>query len=98
MGRVSKWAGTIAKLEKTFGLDLNKIHLLGIADEYWTKGSAVKVTELLKIYNGASRATTHKAIQELVEVGLLHMVGNDEDRRVRFLHPGKKIAQLEKLL
>jgi uncharacterized protein YunC (DUF1805 family) len=98
MSKVLKWANTIGKLEKTFALDMNKIHLLGIADGYWAKGGAVKVTELLKLYNGASRATTHRAIQELVEAGLMHMVGNNEDKRVRLLHPGKKIAQLEKLL
>lgn len=98
MGKVLEWANTIGKLEKTFGLDLHKIHLLGIADKYWVKGSAVKVTELLKLYDGTSRATTHRAIQELVGAGLLHMVGSDEDKRVRFLHPGKKIAQLEKML
>ena len=98
MGKISKWVETINKLEKTFELDLTKIHLLGIADKYWVKGTAVKVTELINIYHGASRATTHKAIKELVDAELLHMVSSEDDGRVRFLHPGKKIAQLEKLL
>lgn len=98
MGKIFKWANTIAKMERTFGIDITKIHLLGIADDYWRGGAAVKVTELINIYDGASRATTHKAIKELVESGLLHMVDSEDDRRVRFLHPGKKLALLEKML
>lgn len=98
MGKLSKWATTLHKLEKSFGLDMTKLHLLGVADKYWVRGSAVKVTELINIYHGASRATTHKAIKELIEAELLCMVGSEEDGRVRFLHPGKKLTQLEKML
>jgi DNA-binding MarR family transcriptional regulator len=88
----------MTKIENKFGVDAHKLHLLGIADEYWARGSAVRVTELIDKYEGASRATTHKAIKELVSADFLRMVGDDNDRRVRYLHPGKKLATLEKLL
>lgn len=98
MKKLLKWSTTITKLEDTYGLDLNKIHLLGIAEKAWSKGGTVRVTDLIGIYRGASRATTHKAIKELIDKELFHMVGSEEDGRVRFLHPGKKLSQLEKLL
>ena len=98
MKKLLKWSTTITKLEDTYGLDLNKIHLLGIAGKTWNKGGTLRVTDLMGTYQGASRATTHKAIKELVDKELFHVVSSEDDGRVRFLHPGKKLPQLEKLL
>lgn len=98
MKKLLKWSTTITKLEDTYGVDAHKIHLLGIAEKAWTKGGTLRVTDLMGTYQGASRATTHKAIKDLIDQELFRVVGSDDDKRIRFLHPGKKLPQLEKLL
>lgn len=98
MNRMAGWSEMITKAEKAYGIDINKIHLLGIAEDMWSNGYAVCVTELINKYTGASRATTHKAIKELVSAGLLRMVDSDDDKRVRYLEPGKNLQKLERLL
>jgi hypothetical protein len=98
MGKLTKWSNKINKLEETYGVDVHKMHLLGIAEKAWGKKTPLRVTDLLDTYQNAARATTHKAIKELVEGELLHMVGSEDDGRVRFLQPGRKLSQLEKML
>lgn len=98
MSRLAAWSDIFIKAEKMYGLDMTKIHLLGIADKFWDQGDAVRVTELINKYSGASRATTHKAIKELIDAELLRVVNSTDDGRVRYLHPGKKLKTLEKLL
>lgn len=98
MGKLGKFVALITKLETKFGLDQHKLHLLGIADEYWDTGRAARVTDLLNAYEGTSRATTHKAIKELVDAGMFTLIDSRDDKRVKFVAPGKKITQLEKLL
>ena len=98
MSRLTAWSEMITKAEKVYGIDVNKIHLLGITQKMWGAGHTVCVTELINKYAGASRATTHKAIKELVDAGLLRMVDSDDDKRVRYLEPGKNLQKLERLL
>lgn len=98
MGKLTKWSNKITKLEQTYGVDVHKMHLLGIAEKAWGKKIALRVTDLLDAYQNAARATTHKAIKDLIAQELFRVVGSEEDGRVRFLQPGKRLAQLEKML
>lgn len=87
-------------LKEEFGIDEHKIHLLGIVGTLYKDNDkdAVKVTSLIEMYDGTSRATTHKAIKDMVEKDLLRLEGSNKDGRVRWVYPGKNFARLEKLL
>ena len=98
MGKLLKWSNKIVKLEEVYGVDAHKIHLLGIAEKAWRKKTPMRVTDLLDAYQNAARATTHKAIKDLIAQELFSVVGSEEYGRVRFLYPGKKLPQLEKML
>lgn len=87
-------------LKQEFGIDEHKIHLLGMVDTVYkdNNGDAVNVTTLIEMYDGTSRATTHKAIKDMVAQDLLRLENSTDDGRVRWVYPGKNFARLEKLL
>ena len=96
MNKVRQLSGLLGRLEHKYGLDHHKICMLSIASVYWEEDAPVRVSDILDAYEGASRATTHRLIKELVSIGLLREKIPADDRRVKFLSPGLKFDALLK--
>ena len=88
----------LCKLEDKFNIDAHKVHMLRMAADCWGVEVKVRVTDLLEMYQRTSRATTHRAIKELVSSKLLQEQGDKEDRRVKFLTPGAKFNKYEQAI
>ena len=99
---VTRLSNILMVLDDKYVLNFHKINLLSMAEESWQVGDSVRVTDLLKTYKGASPATTHKAINELIAAKFFKVVSNKEDKREKILEEGLKFkhmeADLEKLL
>ena len=96
MNKVRQLSGLLGRLESKYGLDYHKLRMLSIASVYWEADMPVRVTDILNMYEGASRATTHRALKELVSVGLFREKIPTDDKRVKFLQPGLKFDVLIK--
>ena len=96
MNKVRQLSGLLGRLESKYGLDYHKVRMLSIASVYWEEGAPVRVSDILNVYEDTSRATTHRAIRELVSVGLFREKIPADDRRVKFLQPGLKFDVLLK--
>lgn len=96
MNKVRQLSGLLGRLEHKYGLDHHKISLLSIASVYWEEGAPVRVGDILDAYEGASRATTHRLIKELVSSKVLREEVSGDDRRVKFLSAGLKFDALLK--
>lgn len=96
MNKVRQLSGLLGRLEHKYGLDHHKICLLSIASVHWEEGAPVRVGDILDAYEGASRATTHRLIRELVSSKVLREEISDDDRRVKFLSAGLKFDALLK--
>jgi DNA-binding MarR family transcriptional regulator len=66
-----------------------------MASDWWELGDQVRVTDLIRMYKGASSATTHKAINELIKAKLFKVVANKEDKREKVLEKGTKFDVME---
>lgn len=96
---VKRLSDLLRDLKKEFGIDEHKIHLLGIVGMvHKDLDDAVKMTDLIEMYSGTSRATAHKAVKSMIDNDLLRLEGSNQDGRVRWVYPGKNFARLEKLL
>lgn len=95
MGVVTKLSNAVCFLDDKYVLNFHKINLLSMAEEIWNVGDSVRVTDLLKQYKGASSATTHKAINELVAAKFFKVVPNKEDKREKVLGKGAKFHVME---
>ncbi len=96
---VKRLSDLLSGLKREFDIDEHKIHLLGIVGMvHKDLDDAVRVTDLIEMYDGMSRATAHKAVQSLIENDLLRLESSTDDGRVRWVYPGKNFARLEKLL
>lgn len=96
MNKVRQLGGLLGRLESKYGLNYHKIRMLSIASVRWEEGAPVRVGDILDAYEGASRATTHRAIKELVSIGLFREKIPTDDLRVKFLQPGLKFDALIK--
>lgn len=96
MNKVRQLGGLMARLETKYDMNPHKLRMLSIASMYWEEDVPVRVTDILNAYEDASRATTHRAIRELVSVGLFREKIPDDDRRIKFLQPGLKFDALLK--
>lgn len=96
MNKVRQLGGLLGRLESKYGLDYHKVRMLSIASVYWEEDAPVRVSDILNAYEGASRATTHRLIKELVSVGLFREKIPADDLRVKFLQPGLKFDSLLK--
>lgn len=83
-------ANLLDKLEDRFNLNTAKVHMLRVMVDRWNASGAVKITDILKTFTRTSRATTHRAIKELVSDKLIKEVKNSDDRRTKYLVPGAK--------
>lgn len=96
MNKVRQLGGLMARLEAKYDMNPHKLRMLSIASVYWEADMPVRVTDILNMYEGASRATTHRALKELVSVGLFREKIPTDDKRVKFLQPGLKFDALTK--
>lgn len=96
MNKVRQLGGLLARLEHKYGMDYHKLRILSMTSVYWEGDVPVRVTDILNAYEDASRATTHRAVRELVSVGLFREKIPDDDRRIKFLQPGLKFDALLK--
>lgn len=92
---ISKMALAVRMLDAKYIVNFHKINLLSIAEDFWDEGVPARVTDLIKLYKGASAATTHKAINELVKAKLFKVVVNKNDKRERILERGPKFNFME---
>jgi hypothetical protein len=96
MNKVRQLSGLLGRLESKYGLNYHKVRMLSIASVYWEEGALVRVGDILNAYEDTSRATTHRAIRELVSSKVLREEVSGDDRRVKFLQPGLKFDVLLK--
>ena len=92
---ISKMARAVRMLDTKYVVNFHKINLLSMAQHFWIEGTPARVTDLIKIYKGASAATTHKMINELVKAKLFKVVANKNDKRERILERGVKFNFME---
>lgn len=83
-------ANLLSKLEDKFNLNVDKVHMLCMMVGRWNSSGEVKITDVLKSFTRTSRATTHRAIKELVSDKLIKEVKSPDDRRTKYLVPGAK--------
>lgn len=95
MSSITKLSDAMCMLDDKYILNFHKINLLSMAADWWKLGDPVRVTDLIRIYKGASSATTHKAINELIEAKFFKVVVNKEDKREKVLAKGTKFDTME---
>ncbi len=92
---ISTMARAVRMLDTKYVVNFHKINLLSMAEDFWVEGVPARVTDLIKMYKGASPATTHKAINELVKAKFFKVVINKNDKRERILERGTKFNFME---
>lgn len=95
MSSITKLSDAMCMLDDIYILNFHKINLLSMASDGWELGDPVRVTDLIRMYKGASSATTHKAINELIKAKLFKAVANKEDKREKVLEKGTKFDVME---
>jgi hypothetical protein len=95
MSSITKLSDAMCMLDDIYILNFHKINLLAMASDGWELGDPVRVTDLIRMYKGASSATTHKAINELIKAKLFKAVANKEDKREKVLEKGTKFDTME---
>lgn len=95
MSSITKLSDAMCMLDDIYILNFHKINLLSMASDWWELGDQVRVTDLIRMYKGASSATTHKAINELIKAKLFKVVANKEDKREKVLEKGTKFDVME---
>ena len=95
MSSITKLSDAMCMLDDIYILNFHKINLLAMANDGWELGDSVRVTDLIRMYKGASSATTHKAINELIKAKLFKAVANKEDKREKVLEKGTKFDVME---
>lgn len=95
MSGITKLSDAMLMLDDLYVLNFHKINLLAMAEEWWELEESVRVTDLIRMYKGASPATTHKAINDLIQAKFFKVVSNKEDRREKVLERGTKFDAVE---
>ena len=95
MSSITKLSDAMSMLDDKYILNFHKINLLSMASDGWKLGDPVRVTDLIRMYKGASSATTHKAINELIKAKFFKVVANKEDKREKVLAKGTKFDDMD---
>jgi hypothetical protein len=99
MTRIQKIVDVLDAVHHKFSLDVTDLRTIAAAQEYWEKGKALRVTDLVREFSIASPATMHYRIsRDLVKIGMFKLRPNPEDMRERLVEKGKKYEELHNFM
>jgi hypothetical protein len=95
MTRLQKMVDVLDNIEVKFNLDVIDLRILAAAQNYWSEGKELRVTDLVRVFSIASPATMHYRIsKDLVRVGMLKLRSNPDDMREKLVEKGRRYGEL----